>query len=86
MHYLQTKDNRGIDFFVTRDETPLIMVEVKWKGRTISRDFQHFRQYFADAQEVQITGVPGRGKSFPDGTELRNGCDWLANLSLSGVS
>ncbi len=83
LHYLQTKDGRELDFFITRDENPLLMVEVKWKDRTISRNFRHFTQYFDNVQQVQITGVSGREKSFPDGTELRNGCDWLAKLSLS---
>jgi len=84
LYFLQTKDGRELDFFITRNEGPLIQVEVKWKDRIISRNFHHFRQYFADVEQVQITGIPGREKSFPDGTELRNGCAWLANLSLSG--
>lgn len=83
LHYLQTKDGREIDFFITRDENPLLMVEVKWKDRTISRNFRHFMQYVDNVQQVQITGVSGREKSFPDGAELRNGRDWLASLSLS---
>jgi predicted AAA+ superfamily ATPase len=84
LYFLQTKDGRELDFFVTVDEVPLIMVEVKWNDRTITRNFNHFRQYFTEVQQVQITGVSGREKSYPDGTELRNGCDWLADLSLSG--
>jgi predicted AAA+ superfamily ATPase len=83
LHYLRTKDGREVDFLITREEASPLMVEVKWKDRAVSPHFKHFRQYFKEARQVQIVGVPGREKSFPDGTELRNGCDWLAQLSLS---
>ncbi len=82
LSYLQTKDGRELDFFITSDGAPLMMIEVKWKDRSISPNFQHFSRYFDTVQQVQITGVPGREKSFPAGIELRNGSSWLTNFSL----
>ena len=46
LHFLKTKDNREIDFFVIKDEAPSLMIEVKWADNTPSRNFSIFSRYF----------------------------------------
>ena len=37
LHYLRDKEGREVDFLVTIDERPALMVEVKWAQGTLSR-------------------------------------------------
>jgi len=83
LYYLKTKDNREIDFFVTRDEAPFLMIEVKWSDNNLSRNFSVFSKYFPGIKKIQIVKNLNREKTYPDGTEIRSAHNWLANLSLA---
>jgi len=82
LYYLKTKDGRDIDFFVTRNEEPRLMVEVKWSDTVPSRHFSLFEKHFPGIKKVQIVRHADREKTFPDGTEIRSAHNWLANFSL----
>jgi uncharacterized protein len=83
LYYLKTKNNREIDFFITRDEAPFLMIEVKWADDTLSRNFSVFSKYFPDTKKVQIVKNLQREKTYPDGTEIRSAHNWLANFYLT---
>lgn len=82
IYYLRTKDGREIDFFITRDEAPLLMAEVKWSDSGPSRNFPVFSKYFSGLKKVQIVKELDRERTYPDGTEIRSAHNWLADLSL----
>jgi uncharacterized protein len=82
LNYLKTKDNREIDFFITRKETPFLMAEVKWADNAPSRNFAIFGKFFPGVRKVQIVKELNREKTYPDGTEIRLAHNWLADLSL----
>lgn len=82
LHYLKTKNNREIDFFVTRDDVPFMMVEVKWADGSLSRNFSLFEKYFPGVKKVQIVKELPREKTYPDGAEMRLAANWLADFSL----
>ncbi len=82
LHFLRTKDGREIDFFVTRDGSPLLMLEVKWSDGKPSRNFHPFSSFFPNTRNVQLVKELDREKTYPDGTEVRSACNWLADLSL----
>jgi len=48
LDYLKTKDGREIDFFVTRNEKPRSVVEVKWSDTAPSRHFSLFEKHFPE--------------------------------------
>ena len=83
IYYLKTKNSREIDFFVTRNEAPFLMIEVKWADSAPSRNFSIFDKYFPGVKKVQIVKKLDREKTYPDGTEIRSAHNWLANLSLT---
>ena len=83
LYYLKTKDSREIDFFVTRDEAPFLMIEVKWADNTLSRNFSIFDKYFPGIKKIQIVKNLNREKTYPNGTEIRSAHNWLADFSLS---
>jgi len=78
-----TKDRREIDFYVTRNEEPFLMVEVKWADSGPTGNFSIFGKYFPGVKKVQIVGKLDREKTYKDGTEIRAAHNWLANLTLS---
>jgi len=82
LHYLKTKNNREIDFFITRNEVPLLLVEVKWTDGSLSRNFSIFDKYVPGVKKVQIVKELNREKTYPDGTEIRSASNWLAGFSL----
>ena len=82
LHYLRTKDGREIDFFISRESLPGLMVEVKWADSNPSGNFKVFDRYCTGAGKIQVVRNLAREKTFPDGTELRKAHDWLAGLSL----
>ena len=83
LHYLRTKDNREIDFLVVRDETPAMLIEVKWADQEKSPNFSKFEKHFAGIEKVQIVGDLRREKTYPDGTAVRGVHNWLAGFSLA---
>lgn len=82
LYYLKTKDSREIDFFITRNEAPFLMIEVKWADSTPSRNFTIFDKHFPGVKQVQIVKNLDREKTYPDGTEIRSAHTWLADFSL----
>jgi len=83
LYYLKTKDNREIDFFVTRKEAPFLMAEVKWVDTSPSRNFAFFSKFFPRVRKVQIVKELDREKTYPDGLEIRAAHNWLADFSLA---
>ncbi len=82
LYYLKTKDGREIDFFITRNERPFMMVEVKWADSNPSRNFSVFGNSFPGIKKVQIVKELDREKTYPEGTEIRIAHNWLAGFSF----
>jgi len=83
LYYLKTKDSKEIDFFITRNEVPFLMIEVKWADSTPNRNFSIFGKRFPGVKKVQIVKKLDREKTYPNGTEIRSAHNWLADFSLS---
>ncbi|MFH2218937.1 MAG: hypothetical protein ABII68_04675 [Pseudomonadota bacterium] len=77
-----TKDGREIDFFITRNDAPFLMAEVKWADSSLGSNFSIFDKYFPGVKKVQVVGKLDREKTYPDGTEIRSAHHWLGNLTL----
>jgi predicted AAA+ superfamily ATPase len=82
LHYLKNKEGKEVDFCITTDETPSLMVEVKWKDETLSPNFDVFRRIYPSIKMVQVTKESKREKTFPNGAEIRIAHNWLAELTL----
>ena len=51
LHYLRTKDQREVDFFLTRKSSPLLMIEVKTRDENFSKNLLYFHDRY---------GIPGK--------------------------
>lgn len=67
-----------------KDESPLLMAEVKWSQSNLSRNFQIFSKYFPEVEMIQISAVLDRERSFPNGAQIRSAHNWRDDFSLAG--
>lgn len=82
LYYLKNKDGREIDFCIASEDTPSLLLEVKWKDNNLSPNFEKFNKYFPGIKMIQISKFQDREKTFPNGAELRNAARWLSGFSL----
>jgi len=82
VYYLKNKDGKEIDFCITANDNPSLMVEVKWKDGTLSSNFEIFKKFFPQIKMIQVTKELRKEKTFPNGVEIRTAHKWLADLCL----
>ena len=68
--------------FITRDEKPNLMIEVKWGDDKPSPNFSIFDGNLMEAGKIQIVKELKREKTYPDGTQIRVAHKWLSEFSL----
>jgi len=82
LYYLKNKEKKEIDFCTTTDDTPSLLVEVKWKDGNLSPNFEVFKHIFPQVKMIQVTKELKREKTFPNGAEIRIAHNWLSGFSL----
>ncbi len=82
IYYLRNKDGKEIDFCITANGSPSLMVEVKWKDDTLSPNFEIFKKFFPQIKMIQVTKELRKEKTYPNGVEIRTAHKWLADLCL----
>jgi len=86
LFYLKNKEKKEIDFCITSEDIPALMVEVKWNDNNLSPHFDVFKKFFPQINQqikmVQICKELKNEKTFPNGAEIRIAHQWLSTLSL----
>jgi predicted AAA+ superfamily ATPase len=82
LSYVRTKEGKEIDFLVTREERPHLLIEVKWAKNRPSENFGAFAKFFPGIRQIQLVKKLDRERSYPSGVEIRRAHSWLAGLSL----
>jgi len=82
LFYLRNKDGRKIDFLITHNEQPGLMIEVKWSDSDRSPNFSFFGKHFNEVSKIQVVKELDREKTYPDGTQIRTAQNWLSEISL----
>ncbi|MBU1398460.1 MAG: DUF4143 domain-containing protein, partial [Proteobacteria bacterium] len=82
LFYLRNKDGREIDFLITNNEQPALMIEVKWSDSDRSPNFSFFGKHFNEVRKIQIVKELDREKTYPDGVQIRTAQNWLSGISL----
>lgn len=83
LYYLKNKDGREIDFFISNNQGPELLLEVKWRDENVSSNFNIFKKYFPKAKMIQIVKELRKEKTFYQGVEIRKASNWLTQLSFS---
>lgn len=82
LFYLRNKDKKEVDFLITQDHQPTLMIEVKKSQDNISSGMKLFHQKFKNIKAVQLVQFLKREKSFPQGIEVRPVASWLAKMKF----
>lgn len=82
LYYLRDKEHREVDFLVTRDRKPWLLVECKSNNVTPSKHLSHFAAQLGNPpHQVQLVTRSGFERQFADSGQLVISWDrWLARL------
>lgn len=83
LYYVKNKEGKEIDFCISKDDTPSLLLEVKWNDSNLSPNFKTFKKLFPEIKMVQISKKLNREKTFPNGAEIRLASRWLLELNWS---
>jgi len=82
LYYLKNKEGKEIDFFVTNEEKPQIMLEVKWASEELSPNFNFYQKLWPQIKKVQLVKELKREKTYPNKIEIRSASKWLKDFNL----
>ncbi len=81
LHFIRDKDEREIDFVITRDRKPHHFLEVKWADKNLSTNLPRFLSNLT-LKRTQIVAELEQVKSFPGGERVVPARDFLYNLPV----
>ena len=77
LHYIGKRGGLEIDFLITKDEVPQIVVETKLSDSTASKNFKYVEKELVGVKKIQLVKNISREKVFPNGVEIRSLENWL---------
>ena len=83
LNYLRSKDGREVDFILSRDDQPGLMIEAKWSDDQPSGHLKHYAERLNMSRGIQLVKELKREKTFPSGLEIRRADQWLATLPIA---
>lgn len=85
LHYLRNKEGKELDFALAVGSELRLCLEVKLSDFGRSPAFDAFGDAIAGCSRVQLVGKLSRGKTFPDGVEIRDAARFLADYDLASI-
>jgi uncharacterized protein len=88
LHYLKTKEGKEINFLVTIERKPVLMLEAKWSDGNISSHLSHFKDFFrdkklnSDIQAIQLVAQRIEERKNAMGIDLKNAIPWLEDMPI----
>ncbi|HMW04124.1 MAG TPA: DUF4143 domain-containing protein [Leptospiraceae bacterium] len=82
LHYLRTKEGEEIDFLITLDDKPSLMIEVKLGEENPSSHFNTFNNYFPQIPKFQLVMNLDREKGYDWGLKIRRVSKGLTHFNL----
>ena len=82
LFYLRDKNKREVDFLITAENEPLLMLEVKKSQDNLSAGLKHFSKYLKNIKTIQLVQNLKREKTFPNGMEVRKASSWLSQMNF----
>lgn len=91
LHYLKTKEGKEVDFLITIDRKPVLMIEAKWSDTHLSPHLFYFKDFFnqkkinPNIQSIQLIAKEIETKKNSPGIEMMSAIPWLENLSFNSL-
>ncbi len=83
LFYIKNKDGKEVDFLITENDVPTLMIEVKWSDANLSPNFAGFDKFFPSIRKIQLVKELKMEKTYPGGAEVRAAHNWLSGFNLS---
>ena len=80
LRYFRDSDGREVDFVVTEDRRPLLLVECKWNDRDIDRSLRYLRERVPGGEAWQISAVGSKDYLAPGGIRVAPAVTLLRTL------
>lgn len=81
LHYVRTKDNREVDFAISRNGELSQLIEVKLSDNSLSPSLTYFSSRFKSIEAIQLVHNLRQNET-RDGINILRLSDWLMNLSV----
>jgi len=80
LHYVRNKKQQEIDFLITQNKKPSLLVEVKQSDSSESSSFKAFDKYFADIPKVQLVQNLDKPFKTKNGVHILPLAKWLSEM------
>ncbi len=78
LHYLRTKERREVDFLLTEDDEPVMIVEAKRSGDAIPKQVRYFSERYNIPATVIVQFLSG--ERIEGGIAVRRASEFLREL------
>ena len=82
LFFIRNKDKKEVDFLITENNEPYILIETKFTDTTISKTLKEFQNLY-NIPAIQLINTPGIKRKVKNGKNqilVVTASDWLANL------
>ena len=80
LYYLKNKNKQEIDFLLTKNNKPTVLIEAKYSDENPHPHFKVFSKFVNKAGKIQLVKDLKKEKTFKDGLEIRQASKWLAKM------
>jgi predicted AAA+ superfamily ATPase len=82
LHFIRNKQQREVDFLITKNRKPITLIEVKQSDGSESENFHYFTKYFPEAKKVQLVYNLEKPFLTKNGVQILPMAQWLAKLEI----
>lgn len=82
LHYLQNKQKNEIDFILTKDRKPYMMIEVKESDSQASANFAYFEKALPGLKKVQLVKNLSQSRRTAQGVLITPLAEWLEKMDF----
>lgn len=80
LRYFRDSDGREVDFVVTEDGVPVLLIECKWSDEAVSKNLLYLKAKFPKAASWQIHAIGTKDYERPEGIRVSPALNFLKSL------
>jgi predicted AAA+ superfamily ATPase len=80
LRYFRDVTGREVDFVVTEERVPVLLVECKWGDDTVDKSLRYLKQRFPDAEAYQLSATGRKDYETPEGIRACHALELLGEL------
>jgi len=80
LKYFRDVDGREVDFIITENLKPILLIEVKWSDADVSKGVRYLKQRFPNAEAFQLSAIGKKDYVNKDGINVKPALKFLDTL------